>query len=120
MSSSYKTTIQISTPAVLKQRELNDLETLVVLVPEVVLKATVEERERDVGGSGHAEACRERGVGSGVDGDGDEEELRRDVHEGLLALRPFHGERRKGADDLVVRGTEYPVDAGGRRAGRGV
>ena len=58
------------------EAKLKKLETLVVEVPEEALEAAVEERKRDICGGRDAEARRERGVGGGIDGDRDEEQLR--------------------------------------------
>src|SRR6266550_2912364 len=99
------------------EAELEQLEAEVLVVPEVVLEAPVEERYRDCRCRGDTEAPRERGIDGGVHGDGDEQQGGRHVHE-LRVLRPLHRQGGDGADHFLhwkTRGIENRHGGAGGR-----
>src|SRR5437588_65938 len=99
------------------EAELEQLEAEVLVVPEVVLEAPVEERYRNCRCRGDTEAPRERGIDGGVHGDGDEQQGGRHVHE-LRVLRPLHRQGGDGADHFLnwkARGIENRHGGAGGR-----
>src|SRR5439155_16535511 len=80
--------------------ELKQLQSVVVVVPEVVLKTPVEERHGDLRRRTDLEARRECRIGCRVDGDREEEQLRRDVAE-LRVLGSSHRQRGNRAHHLL-------------------
>src|SRR5438132_4522436 len=86
---SQRTATAIALSACRIEPELQELEAMVVVVPEVILETAVEERHHHGRCRPDAEARREARVGRGVDRQRDEEQVTGDVREGLLPLGPL-------------------------------